>query len=151
VQIDGFFSQIPYKCHQNRVASLEDSRFEPGLLPGWRGGHRSRRLRYMYSRRRVYSAHIRQSRPNLAFTRAIWRGKSCTPMKLSPFRSTVLGWLEQREKVRLKCNLYRRDPVRFRAKRQHLERMYGLLPERQGQYLALNVSCVPCSLVSGTA
>ena len=23
-QIDGFFSQLPYKCHQNRVASEED-------------------------------------------------------------------------------------------------------------------------------
>ena len=22
--IDGFFSQLPYKCHQNRVASLGD-------------------------------------------------------------------------------------------------------------------------------
>ena len=24
VQIDGFFSQLPYKCHQNRVASVGD-------------------------------------------------------------------------------------------------------------------------------
>ena len=23
-QIDGFFSQLPYKCHQNRVASVGD-------------------------------------------------------------------------------------------------------------------------------
>ena len=23
-QIDGFFSQLPYKCHQNRVASVRD-------------------------------------------------------------------------------------------------------------------------------
>jgi len=24
VQIDGFLSQLPYKCHQNRVASVGD-------------------------------------------------------------------------------------------------------------------------------
>ena len=24
VQIDGFFSQLPYKCHRNRMASVRD-------------------------------------------------------------------------------------------------------------------------------
>ena len=37
-QIDGFFSQITYKCHQNRVAAVGvDLRFAPGLPPGWFG------------------------------------------------------------------------------------------------------------------
>jgi len=31
-QIDGFFSQLPYKCHQNQVI---DSGFAHGLPPGW--------------------------------------------------------------------------------------------------------------------
>ena len=33
VAIDGFLSQLPYKCHQNRVASVG---FAPELPPGWR-------------------------------------------------------------------------------------------------------------------
>jgi len=32
VAIDGFLSQLPYKCHKNRVASVG---FAPGLPPGW--------------------------------------------------------------------------------------------------------------------
>jgi len=38
---------------------------------------------------------------------------------------------------------------RFRAKREQLETFYGLLPESQGQNLALTVLCVPCSLDRG--
>ena len=35
-QMDGFLSQLPYKCHQNRVASVgDDLRSAPGLPPGW--------------------------------------------------------------------------------------------------------------------
>ena len=35
-QMDGFFGQFPYKCHQNRVASVGvDCRFAHGLPPGW--------------------------------------------------------------------------------------------------------------------
>ena len=35
----------------------------------------------------------------------------------------------------------------FRAKREHLNRLRRLLPESQGQNLAVTVSLVPCSLV----
>ena len=42
--------------------------------------------------------------------------------------------------------------ARFRAKREQLERFYeGLVPESQGQNLALTVLYVPCSLDSGLA
>ena len=49
-QIDGFFSQLPYKCHLEEVALWEiDFRFAPGLPPGWfcpraerRGGREGR-------------------------------------------------------------------------------------------------------------
>ena len=35
-QIDDFFSPLPYKCYQNRVASVGDNlRFASGLSPGW--------------------------------------------------------------------------------------------------------------------
>ena len=37
---------------------------------------------------------------------------------------------------------------RFRAKREHLERLEGLVPERQGHNLAWAASSVPCSLTA---
>jgi hypothetical protein len=33
--IDGFFSQLPYECNQNRHMWELDLRFSPGLSPGW--------------------------------------------------------------------------------------------------------------------
>ena len=41
-------------------------------------------------------------------------------------------------------------PACFRSKREHLLKFYGLLPESQGQNLALTVLYVPSSLGSGT-
>ena len=35
-QFDGFFSQLPYKCHQHRVVWEIDLRFAHGLSPGWK-------------------------------------------------------------------------------------------------------------------
>ena len=35
-QMDGFFSQLPYKCHPEEVASVEiDSKFALISTPGW--------------------------------------------------------------------------------------------------------------------
>ena len=40
------------------------------------------------------------------------------------------------------------DAIRFRAKREQVERFYGLLPERQCKNLALSTLCTPHSLDS---
>ena len=45
-QMYGFFGQLPYKCHQNRLASVGDNpeidlRFAAGLPPGWTGASRT--------------------------------------------------------------------------------------------------------------
>ena len=40
--------------------------------------------------------------------------------------------------------------IRFRTKRAQLERVEDIVPESQGQNLALKVSCVPYALASGS-
>ena len=41
------------------------------------------------------------------------------------------------------------EHLRFQAKSEHIERVPGLLPESQGQNVALTVLCVPYSLDNG--
>ena len=54
------------------------------------------------------------------------------------FDSQMIRWSNHADRIL--------PSVRFRAKREQLERFEGLSPESQGQNLSLTVSYVPCSL-----
>ena len=61
-QNDGFFSQLPYKCHQHLWEI--DLRFAPGLPPGWEGLQEEGDRRELHGRRGG-EAHRGQRREHL--------------------------------------------------------------------------------------